>query len=99
MGIKAGSWRESRWDIQDGTALPSQGADACIPHLSNLCRSILLLQLPQAHTPTVSTAACPPLGLRLSIIIGSTPLIKLFKHNIHRDSRIMRHKNYKKTMP
>lgn len=84
--------------MQDGTMVPSQRADAFIPHLSHLCRSILLLQLPWAHIPTVSTAAC--LWVSGSLFAPKYPtLIKYFKHTVHRDGRTMRHKNYKKTIP
>lgn len=71
MGIKAESLMGSKEGIKVGHTgqryvLSSQKSSCFHPTLSHLCRSTLLLQLPWAHTPTVSAAACP-LGLRLSI--------------------------------
>lgn len=89
--------------MQDGTGLPPhRRTDTFIPHLSRLCRSTKLLQLPRTCTPAaapwVSTAAFP-LGSQALYLLPNTPRTELFEYKVPRDGRAMRYKNYKKTVP
>lgn len=103
MGIKAESLMGSKEGIKVGHTgqryvLSSQKSSCFHPTLSHLCRSNTAAPAALGTHPN-SFSSCLSSGSQTLYLLSNTPLIKLFKHKVHRDGGTMRHRNYKKTIP